>query len=57
MKLAQEPVHCIQAHYLKDRFDTDWSESEAVAVQTWFRRTCVEPRLAASASQPSRRPQ
>jgi hypothetical protein len=45
--LAHELVHYIQAHYLGDRFTTDWSETEAVAVQTWFRREHVAPRLAA----------
>jgi hypothetical protein len=35
--LAHELVHYIQANYLKDPFTTDWSESEAVAIQTWFR--------------------
>jgi hypothetical protein len=46
--LAHELVHYIQAHYLGDRFTTDWSESEAVAVQTWFRGTYMAPRLAAT---------
>jgi hypothetical protein len=45
--LAHELVHYIQAHYLGDRFTTDWSESEAVAVQIWFRREHMTPRLAA----------
>jgi hypothetical protein len=40
-------VHYIRAHYLGDRFTTDWSESEAVAVQIWFRREHMAPRLAA----------
>jgi hypothetical protein len=45
--LAHELVHYIQAHYLGDRFTTDWSETEAVAVQSWFRREYMEPRIAA----------
>jgi hypothetical protein len=45
--LAHELVHYIQAHYLGDRFTTDWSESEAVEVQGWFRREFMAPRLAA----------
>jgi hypothetical protein len=39
--LAHELVHYIQANYLKDPFTTDWSESEAVAIQTWFREQFV----------------
>jgi hypothetical protein len=46
--LAHELVHYVQAHYLGDRFTTDWSETEAVAVQTWFRREYMAPRLAAA---------
>jgi hypothetical protein len=46
--LAHEFVHYIQAHYLGDRFTTDWSETEAVAVQTWFRETYMASRLAAT---------
>jgi hypothetical protein len=46
--LAHELVHYIQAHYLGDRFTTDWSETEAVAVQTWFRREYMALRLAAA---------
>jgi hypothetical protein len=45
--LAHELVHYIQARYLGDRFTTDWSETEAVAVQSWFRREYMEPPLAA----------
>jgi hypothetical protein len=41
--LAHELVHYIQAHYLGDRFTTDWSETEAVAVQTWFRKQYMAP--------------
>jgi hypothetical protein len=47
--LAHELVHYLQATYLKDRFTTDWSESDAVAIQTWFRREYMQPRLAAAA--------
>lgn len=47
--LAHEFVHYLQATYLRDRFTTDWSESEAVAIQTWFRNEHPAPRLAASA--------
>jgi hypothetical protein len=46
--LAHELVHYLQAHYLGDRFTTDWSEAEAVDVQTWFRREFMAPRLAAA---------
>jgi hypothetical protein len=49
--LAHELVHYIQAHYLGDRFTTDWSETEAVAVQTWFREHHMAPRLAAAGAQ------
>jgi len=35
--LAHELVHYLQANYRKDTFNTDWSEFEAVAIQTWFR--------------------
>jgi hypothetical protein len=48
--LAHELVHYIQVHYLGDRFDTDWSEVEAVAIQTWFRREYMATRLAATRS-------
>jgi hypothetical protein len=41
-------VHYIQANYLQDRFTTEWSESEAVAIQTWFRREYMESRIAAA---------
>jgi hypothetical protein len=45
--LAHELVHYIQAHYLGDRFTTDWSEAEAVAIQHWFRHELMARRLAA----------
>ncbi len=48
--LAHELVHYLQANYLRDRFDTDFSESEAVAIQTWFRKEYMEPGLAATAA-------
>jgi hypothetical protein len=47
--LAHEFVHYLQSTYLRDRFTTDWSESEAVAIQTWFRNEHMAPRLAANA--------
>lgn len=43
--LAHELVHYIQANYREDRFDTDWSESEAVTVQIWFREEFMASRL------------
>lgn len=53
--LAHELVHYIQAKYLGDRFDTEWSEVEAVAVQTWFREAFMAPGLAAARAQRERR--
>jgi hypothetical protein len=44
--LAHELVHYLQANYLSDRFNTEWSEVEAVSIQTWFREEFVAPRLA-----------
>ncbi len=49
--LAHEFVHYIQANYLGDRFNTDWSESEAAAVQAWFREVFMAPKLAAAGAQ------
>ena len=46
--LAHELVHYLQSRYRRDDFKTDWSESEAVAIQTWFRKEYMEPRLAAA---------
>jgi hypothetical protein len=46
--LAHELVHYLQANYLRDRFNTDWSEVEAVAIQNWFREEFMAPRLAAA---------
>jgi hypothetical protein len=48
--LAHELVHYLQARYRRDDFSSDWSESEAVAIQTWFRRQYMEPRHAAAAA-------
>jgi hypothetical protein len=48
--LAHELVHYLQSRYRRDDFRTDWSETEAVAIQTWFRREYMEPRLAAAAA-------
>lgn len=42
--LAHELVHYIQANYLKDRFETDLSETEAVAIQIWFREDFMASR-------------
>jgi hypothetical protein len=44
--LAHELVHYIQANYLGDRFNTEWSEVEAIAIQTWFRGEFMAPKLA-----------
>jgi hypothetical protein len=44
--LAHELVHYIQARYLGDRFHTEWSEVEAVAIQTWFREQFMAGRTA-----------
>ena len=46
--LAHELVHYIQANYLGDRFGSEWSEVEAVAIQTWFRERYMAHRLAAA---------
>lgn len=43
--LAHELVHYLQAKYRKDTLATDWSESEAVAIQIWFRTEYMEPKL------------
>lgn len=51
--LAHELVHYVQANYLKDDFSTDGSESEAVAIQTWFRKEYMEPSLTAAGAQDS----
>jgi hypothetical protein len=53
--LAHEFVHYLQARYRRDDFRTDWSESEAVAIQTWFRKEYMERRLAAAAATPGPR--
>lgn len=46
--VAHELVHYIQAQYRGDRFTLEWSEAEAVAVQTWFRETYMASWLAAT---------
>jgi hypothetical protein len=43
--LAHELVHYLQAKYRKDMLATDWSESEAVAIQIWFRSEYMQPNL------------
>jgi hypothetical protein len=53
--LAHEFVHFLQAQYRKDALDTDWSESEAVAVQLWFRDEYMRIRLATGNAQPAPR--
>lgn len=45
--LAHEFVHYLQETYRKTVRQTDWSEYEAVVVQTWFRAHHVKPRLVA----------
>lgn len=45
--LAHEFVHYLQAKYRKAMLQTDGSEFEAVAIQTWFRAEYVEPKLVA----------
>jgi len=39
--LAHEFVHYLQAKYFKDDFKVEWSEAEAIAVQTWFREEYI----------------
>lgn len=46
--LAHELVHYLQATYRRDRSDTDWSEFEAVSVQTWFRNEYMTLRRVAT---------
>jgi len=41
--LAHEFVHYLQAKYFKDDFKVEWSESEAIAIQTWFREQYIYP--------------
>jgi hypothetical protein len=53
--LAHELVHFLQAKYRKDTLDTDWSESEAVAIQLWFRNEYMQIRLSTSTAQPAPR--
>jgi len=40
---AHELVHYFQAKYRKDRSDSEWSEIEAMAIQTWFRNEFMAP--------------
>ena len=52
--LAHELVHYLQATHRKDILATDWSESEAVAIQIWFRSEYMEPNLVTMDAQPAR---
>jgi hypothetical protein len=52
--LAHELVHYLQATHRKDILATDWSESEAVAIQIWFRSEYMEPKLVTMDAQPAR---
>lgn len=49
--LAHEFVHYLQANYLGTGLHSEWSEAEAVMVQTWFREKYMAPVLAAGARQ------
>jgi hypothetical protein len=49
--LAHELVHYLQARYLKDRFKSEWSEVDAIALQTWFREEHMAPILTANAAE------
>jgi hypothetical protein len=49
--LAHEFVHFVQARYLKDRFKSEWSEVDAIALQAWFREEHMAPILSANASE------
>jgi hypothetical protein len=53
--LAHELVHYLQANYLKDGFNVEWSEAEAISIQTWFRKEYMAPMLAMAAAQPGKR--
>jgi hypothetical protein len=50
--LAHEFVHYLQAKYLRDGFDSEWSEATAIAMQNWFRKTHMAPTLAAATAGP-----
>jgi hypothetical protein len=45
--LAHEFVHYLQAKYRKAMLQSDWSEFEAVVLQTWFRAEYMEPKVVA----------
>jgi hypothetical protein len=49
--LAHEFVHFVQARYLKDRFKSEWSEVDAIALQAWFREEHMAPILTANATE------
>jgi hypothetical protein len=49
--LAHELVHYLQARYLKDRFKSEWSEVDAIALQAWFREEHMAPSLTANATE------
>jgi hypothetical protein len=40
--LAHEFVHYVQARYKNEDLSSDWSETEAVTIQKWFREVYVE---------------
>lgn len=52
--LAHEFVHYLQAKYRGALLDSDWSEFEAVAIQTWFRAQYMEPKLVAADARSAR---
>jgi hypothetical protein len=52
--LAHEFVHYVQAKYFNDEFKVDWSEAEAILIQTWFREQYMEPRRTVTVAQPMR---
>jgi hypothetical protein len=49
--LAHEFVHYLQANYLEDGFNVEWSEAEAISVQTWFRKEYMAAILTAPRAQ------
>lgn len=53
--LAHEYVHYLQATYLKDGFDSEWSEATAISMQNWFRQAYMAPILTATAVRPGSR--
>jgi hypothetical protein len=48
--LAHEYVHYLQARYLKDGFNSEWSEAAAIAMQNWFRQKYMAPIITATAA-------